>query len=167
MITGLLLALGVVGYCALTNQPATAAPFVGALGALLAWLFRAGLQSPAASEVEKFDQVTTLHVISEAGHRGDFLSLPIDGPRLEEFAAGIASGRGLDVRTWTGNGALFSGGEFTRLRGELINRGLARWVSDRDPRGGVILTARGRATLAALAPSSTNQAPAIGKAGKG
>lgn len=102
-----------------------------------------------------------MHIIQEGGHAGDFLNLEIDSERLAQLAAGLASGKDLSCRMWTGRGALFSQAEFSRLRSALIARGLARWVSERDPRAGVMITAKGRATFAGLAPLASSPRPEL------
>jgi hypothetical protein len=126
-------------------------PAVGLFAALLAWIFRPGAISIPEIQPSKKESTVKLTIVSEGGHVGDYLQLPIDASRLHSLAAGLMSGRALACREWTGQGALFSQSEFSRLRSILIARGLARWVSDRDPRGGCVLTAKGRATFAGLA----------------
>jgi hypothetical protein len=125
---------------------------IGLAAALAAWLLRPGAL-PHLPELPagKKEQSIRVDIISEAGRVGDFVHLAIDPGRLRDFAQGLTQGRALTCREWTGRGGLFSQSEFSRLRSHLIRQGLARWVSDRDPRGGCILTAKGKATFTGLA----------------
>jgi len=84
------------------------------------------------------------------GRQMQILNVRIDAGRLAILAGGVLVGRPLSEREWTGGGRLLSLGEFRGLRGELLERGLARWVSEKDRRQGVELTAAGRAVFRRL-----------------
>ena len=127
---------------------------VGLGAALVAWLLRPGgfqtmpgIELPAAPK----EQTVRVNILSLDGRQGDYLSLGITPDQLQALAEGLSGGRALACREWTGRGAAFSQSEFARLRSKLIAGGLARWVSDRDPRSGCVLTGKGKATFHGLA----------------
>lgn len=84
------------------------------------------------------------------GRQLQILNVRIDAGRLAILAGGVLAGRPLSEREWTGGGRLLSLGEFRDLRGELLERGLARWVSEKDRRQGTELTVAGRAVFRRL-----------------
>jgi hypothetical protein len=135
-------------------------PVIGLFAALGAWVFRPGVLPAINLPAGKNEQTVKLHLVSDAGRAGDFIALDIDQERLRTLAAGLVGGRALSCREWTGKGALFSQAEFARLRSDLITRGLVRWVSARDPRSGVVLTAKGKATFLGLAALPQQVPPA-------
>ena len=150
-ITGLFVGLAALALCLTLEKPLAWALLAAALAMLGAWIFRPldGLKIPESPAA--YQQTTKIHVLTESGDAGDYLQFSIDRARLLQFARELAAGKSFTSREWTGRGALLSGSEFVRLRGELINRGYARWNSDRDARSGCALTAKGKAMVNGLA----------------
>lgn len=153
LVTGLLFAAAVLSYSLIMGGNAAWALLIGSVVALVTWIVRpqpGGLHIPRPVAPVQV-QAVRVEIRGDEGRSMDYLNLGIDRNRLEQLAQGLVAGKKLDVRTWTGRGGLFSGSEFTTLRTELISRGIVRWNSDRDSRGGVSLTAKGQAIFRALA----------------
>jgi hypothetical protein len=154
---------GAAAWALAWEKPGAVGLAVGASVASFAWLtYRAdwserirailGIQEQAEiAKAAAFNQTVRVEVISDNAHAGDFLDLPGGRERLITLAQGLTSGKPFTVRTWAGGGGVYTGAEFDRLRTELIARGLARWRSEHDPRSGVELTSKGRATFRGLA----------------
>ncbi|RLG19513.1 hypothetical protein DRN74_06740 [Candidatus Micrarchaeota archaeon] len=94
-----------------------------------------------------------LQVEVKEGNRVRFVDFGVDEERVAQLARGVLAGRPLSEAEWSGRGAPFSLREFRRLRGELIERGLAAWVNERAHSQGVVLTAAGRAVFRRIANS--------------
>lgn len=86
----------------------------------------------------------------ESGHRVQFLDIGAEPDKVRTLARAVLNGRGLGVAEWTGRGAPFSRGQFERLRGDLMDRGLVRW-SGKGKAQGCELTPAGRAVFERLA----------------
>jgi hypothetical protein len=114
-----------------------------------------------AIQAAAYNQTVRVEVISDNAHAGDFLDLPGGRDRLITLAQGLTAGKSFTVRNWAGGGGLYAGATFDRLREELIARGLARWQSEHDHRGGVELTAKGRATMRGLSLTSSPPHPSL------
>ncbi len=93
----------------------------------------------------------TVEVMEPERNKMRFIDLGLEPERAIKFARGVTSGRGLTVAEWTGHGGLVSRSEFERLRGRLIETGLARWVSPHAKNQGVTLTRKGELVLTQLA----------------
>lgn len=79
----------------------------------------------------------------ESGRQMQFLDLDVEPDKVRTFAQSVLAGRSLAVAEWTGTGGLFSRGQFERLRGDLLERGLVRWVGKGKGQG-VMLTPAGK-----------------------
>lgn len=85
-----------------------------------------------------------------ADHGADFLYLNSDvtPAQLAEFARAAIEGASLGVHKWTGQGALFTRGQYEDLMTELVKMG---YVNDSRGNVGRSLNSKGRALMRALA----------------
>jgi hypothetical protein len=79
--------------------------------------------------------------------------VPID--KLATFARSVLAGRQLSESVWTGRGGLFSKSEFARMRGQMLEAGVLRWIHPGAPAQGIEVTAAGRQVLRQIANSPT------------
>ena len=121
-------------------------------GALAAWtvqLLAALPPQPAPRPVMiPAEQTVRLRIQNLDARQEDVLRFGIDAERLHEFAVGVSGGKPLSGRNWYPG--LFTQPEFTKFIGELVRTGYAVQNAS-DPRGGVALTAKGRAMMHGLA----------------
>lgn len=126
-------------------------PF-GLAAALIVWMFRPGaLEFPPRTEAPKMvtsEQRVRVDVVNLDGKQGDTLRFGMDAETLHKFAAGLIAGKSLATRDWQ---TLFTEPKFTDVCNELMSQGYARWISDRNHRGGRELTAKGKAMMRGLA----------------
>ncbi len=97
-------------------------------------------------------QIAPLRVelTEDHGRRVKFIDLAGTPEQLKALALGVLNGRGLAVSSWTGSAGIFTRAEFERLRADLIDRGLLRWINN-QPNQGAELTPAGRAIFRKLA----------------
>jgi hypothetical protein len=141
----------------LGHLPWFAAPIVGGTGASLTLAVlvahnRTLLHKLVTSQAERGKRRSEMRVqIDKAGdHSIEFLYLNsnVTEDQLVEFARSVLDGASLAVHKWTGQGALFTRGQFDDLMSELIKLGYARDAAGNVARS---LTAKGRAFMRALA----------------
>lgn len=141
-----------------------AAVFVVVVVVVLAWQATAGVQlrrellwrQEVLEGVDLDDDGVVgppMQVEVKEGRRVRFVDFGVEEERVAQLARGVLAGRPLSEGEWSGRGAPFSLREFRRLRGELIERGLAAWVNERAHSQGVVLTAAGRAVFRRIANS--------------
>lgn len=97
-----------------------------------------------------------VRVVISRENGADLIDLPASEAQVIALAQGVLSGGSLSEASWTGSGGIFTRAEFSRLRDELIRRGLAVWKNPHTPARGVSLTAPGRAVMrrfAAMSPT--------------
>lgn len=162
-ITGLFSAL-IVGTLAIfegETRWALAGLLAGALAALVSWFMslywwqrtknqdQIPMYYPGGFEYDEPEQEKPDPVRVEVieGNSTHLIDLPATVDQLISLAGGLLSGQSLSESAWTGTGAPFSRGEFSRLRGELIRRGLAAWNNPSTPARGASLTRAGRAVM--------------------
>jgi hypothetical protein len=97
----------------------------------------------------------TVHIsMTDADHHRTILfDLPASDAQMQTLAQGLLNNIPLSERNWTGKGNPFSIQQYTRLRDELILRGLAVQINQKDPRQGYSLTAAGRALMKHYSPT--------------
>lgn len=126
----------------------TLVAWMGALGKWRGWIDAAfGRTQPEPTEKPYQLQVALTY---NEGQAGDYLVLPVDYQRFEQWAAGIDSGASLGENHWCGSRAIFSKGEYHRLLDELQRRGLVRRAG-RHHSSGYCLTSKGQALINELA----------------
>jgi len=141
-----------------------AAVFVVVVVVVLAWQATAGVQlrrellwrQEVLEGVDLDDDGVVgppMRVEVTEGRQVRFVDFGVDEERVAQLARGVLAGRPFSEGEWSGRGAPFSLREFRRLRGELIERGLAAWVNERAHSQGVVLTAAGRAVFRRIANS--------------
>lgn len=104
-------------------------------------------------------ETVRLEISQNNGAWIDWIDLPLDPERLSKLACELAAGKDLSLANFAGSGKLLSRSEFERLRSELIDRGLARWISDHGHTTGCELTASGRGVMRRLAESRNALTP--------
>jgi len=158
-ITGGLFAALVVAGWELYSEATPMRIFWGALalGAFTTWLgaigkWRAWIDALLGIKQSEIDEPYELRVALSYndGQAGDFLGLPVDYKRFEQWCAGVAAGGSLGENYWTGNSNLFVKGEYHLLRAELEKRGLVQ-QRGRHHSSGFELTGKGRALANELA----------------
>ena len=102
--------------------------------------------------VGKPEQSPTVRVeIEERKPKGrgslSFVHLPCTPEQLETLARGALNGKPLSESAWTRKGRPFSRREFSKVRDELVERGLVRWVNPAAHAQGLELTLTGRAVF--------------------
>ncbi len=143
----------------LGHLPWYAAPVVGATGASLTLAVlvahnRTLLHKLVTSQAERSNKRRAEMRIQidepRGGHSIDFLHLNSDvtEAQLAEFARAVLDGASLAVHKWTGQGSLFTRGQYDDLMSELIKMNYARDAAGNVARS---LTPQGRALMRALA----------------
>jgi hypothetical protein len=142
----------------LGHLPWYGAPIVGFTGASLTLAVlvahnRTLLHKLVTSQAERGNKRRSemrVQIDETGSHSIDFLHLnsTITEAQLAEFARAVLDGASLAVHKWTGQGALFTRGQYDDLMSELIKMNYAR-----DAAGNVArtLTPQGRALMRALA----------------
>jgi hypothetical protein len=144
---------------ALGHLPWYAAPIVGATGASLTLAVlvahnRALLHKMVNSQASRNNKRRAeMHVQIDSprgGHTIDFLHLNSDitEAQLAEFALAVLDGASLAVHKWTGQGSLFTRGQYDDLMSELVKM---NYVRDAAGNVGRSLTPQGRALMRSLA----------------
>lgn len=114
-----------------------------------------------AENVSDYEQLKSapaqvLSVELTEGTNTKIFHLPGQPRQLEELARGLLDqGATFTQRRWTGRGKPFSIDQFNALRDEMLRRGLAYYVSEKDPRQGCDLTRVGKQVLRKYLPSPT------------
>jgi len=159
LVTGILSSGIVCAIAALTDYPRwqLAGLLGGTAAACLQWILSLAIWRnaqlsdarpfyPAQAE-EEAEQPAPLRVEVTEGRSTKLIDLPASQEQIIPLAVGLLSGQSLSEAAWTGSGAPFTRSEFSRLRGELIRRGLAAWNNPKTPARGATLTAPGRAVM--------------------
>ncbi len=144
---------------ALGHLPWFAAPIVGVTGASLSLAVLVAhnrtlldrLVSSQASRNEKRRAELRVQIDSpRGGQTADFLHLNSDvtTAQLAEFARAVLDGASLAVHKWTGQGSLFTRGQFDDLMSELVKMNYVREAAGNVGRS---LTSKGKALMRALA----------------
>lgn len=102
----------------------------------------------------EMQQMVTVEVIDPEHNRVGYFDVPGGTDALYKLACGLLAGRTFSEAEWTGAGQPYSRGEFRKLRGELLERGLIIWRNPRAPAQGVELTLAGRHVFARIAEQS-------------
>lgn len=112
-----------------------------------------GLTTQSAQPELKEKKIDTIHLNIYGENGGNFLNLPCSNEQLIAFAKATIEGKSFTVRSLTGGQhKIFTQHEYEHFRDELIFHGYARWKDgDEHRRGGVVLSAKGRAVMGALA----------------
>jgi len=115
-----------------------------------------GPESVSDYEQLKNAPAQVLSVSLTEGSSTKIFHLPGQPRQLEELAKGLLDqGAPFAQRRWTGKGKPFSIDQFNALRDEMLRRGLAYYVSEKDPRQGCDLTRVGKQVLRKYLPSPT------------
>ncbi len=144
---------------ALGHLPWFAAPIVGVTGASLSLAVLVAhnrtllhkMVSSQAKRAEKRRAEMRVQIDTpRGGHSADFLYLNSDvtEAQLAEFARAVLGGASLAVHKWTGQGALFTRGQYDDLMSELVKMNYVREAAGNVARS---LTSKGRALMRGLA----------------
>jgi len=156
-----------VAWSKLAVNPWAAGALVGCLFAFITWLSYRNRWSWRLERILGVDlngdgiigkptrpETVRIEMIESGGKDVQFIDLP-SADKLPALASGLLEGRQFSQSVWTGNGQLFTRGEFEALRSELIRRGLASWKNPDAPAQGIVLTAAGRAVFKRIATPPT------------